>query len=349
VVIAIIGVLIAILLPAVQAAREAARRMQCSNNLKQIGLGLHNFHDANQRFPSVFNTLATGWDAASAHYCLLPYCEQSALYDACTNASTLEGDYTTDDRPEFRRLKYLECPSEVANKNVCEWYAGGTTNYAFSAGDWPSLPYCDTLPNPRAAFIGSQASPDGTRTQHTRGFDAITDGTSNTLIAAERTLGYTGSNPQLVKVGIALLSSPSLSSVVWYGESPVETSTPYDCMALGSGGLYDTSVSFAFITEIKGRLWSHGFAVCSMMNTVLPPNAPSCTVKDEWNDTNIISASSYHTGGINCVAGDGSVRFINETINSLSVPDPRFVKSGQSQFGVWGAFGSVNGEESKSP
>src|SRR5215210_4645960 len=92
VVIAIIGVLIALLLPAVQAAREAARRIQCTNNLKQLGLGLHNYHSANETFPPGGSRNpydppnktdgSPSWSSWSAHALLLPYLEQKPLYDA---------------------------------------------------------------------------------------------------------------------------------------------------------------------------------------------------------------------------------------------------------------------------
>src|SRR5947209_2445068 len=88
VVIAIIAVLIALLLPAVQAAREAARRAQCVNNLKQIGLAIHNYHSANGCFPvggantTNFNKATSAWGSWSAHALMLPYMEQTQIYNA---------------------------------------------------------------------------------------------------------------------------------------------------------------------------------------------------------------------------------------------------------------------------
>src|SRR3954453_2842142 len=87
VVIAIIGVLVALLLPAVQAAREAARRSQCSNNLKQIGLGLHNYHSTHDKFPiggscNQGGLNCTSWDGMSAAAQMLPFLEQQPLYSS---------------------------------------------------------------------------------------------------------------------------------------------------------------------------------------------------------------------------------------------------------------------------
>jgi type II secretory pathway pseudopilin PulG len=367
VVIAIIGVLIAVLLPAVQAARESARRMSCSNNLKQVGLALLVFHDANNEFPSEYN-FCESWDAASAHYCILPFCEQSALYEACNAKcqpgipnNNMDGSDAPGD-PAATRLSYLECPSDMANKAERGWGWGGPSSYAFSAADWLSLGHGDSRPNPRALFCSATTVPHdlpvdesdaSLRIRHRKSLDAISDGTSNTLIVAEHTLGGNlNVNAQLVKVGVTVL--PSLPVSGWYSAAPVTDAVPYDCMQMASGLTYATPIDMDvnYGSWFKGRNWARGIAMYNAFSTVLPPNSPSCAQSEGFEPSIMISASSYHAGNvINCVACDGSVRSISENINSKStgISDPRFVDSGPSQFGVWGAYGSINGDESSSP
>ena len=154
VIIAIIGVLIALLLPAVQAAREAARRMTCTNKLKQIALALQTYHDTAHAFPAGYNQFGrsthvggTGY-GASAHYSILPYIEQSALYEICTiwgeanqaldtspASATING--VVYPNPHSGRFQYLECPSEVGEK------PGGSSNYVFSGADWQDAGHTD--------------------------------------------------------------------------------------------------------------------------------------------------------------------------------------------------------------
>jgi len=140
VVIAIICVLVALLLPAVQAAREAARRMQCTNNLKQHGLAVHNFHDTNQRFPAAFEELTasptiTGnspWGCSWTARCL-PYIEQQAVFqvyrfdrdwqDATTNAVPNTGPICT-------KIKAFMCPSAPAQNTRPQNNGRGNTDYA---------------------------------------------------------------------------------------------------------------------------------------------------------------------------------------------------------------------------
>ncbi|MDR1958913.1 MAG: DUF1559 domain-containing protein, partial [Planctomycetaceae bacterium] len=109
VVIAIIGILIALLLPAVQAAREAARRMQCSNNLKQLGLGIHNFHDSNKKLPAGMATIhqspSNGQGRFGTLIQLCPYLEQQAMYDAFRNKTNCD-DIAAN------------CPTEAVNVTI---------------------------------------------------------------------------------------------------------------------------------------------------------------------------------------------------------------------------------------
>ncbi|MCR9116876.1 MAG: DUF1559 domain-containing protein [bacterium] len=177
VVIAIIGVLIALLLPAVQAAREAARRTQCNNNLKQLGLGVQNYHDINRHMPyggsdgptntCCSATVRTGWSWA---YQLLPFIEQQNIHDLASDAdvyaSAVNGYY---------------CPSrripQVYSGRARSDYAvnGGSTMTGYGA-DGPLPRQWKTLPQ-----ASSAVKPDNKITMA-----SITDGTSNTLLFADK-------------------------------------------------------------------------------------------------------------------------------------------------------------------
>ena len=100
----------------------------------------------------------------------------------------------------------------------------------------------------------------------------------------------------------------------------------------------------------SGVAWWTGFAGKTLFTTITPPNAPSCVPNSQQTgsiELGAIAPTSYHTGGVNCAYGDGSVQFISDTIDA-GPSTARCVVSGPSQFGVWGALGSRNGGESKS-
>ncbi|MFO0902248.1 MAG: DUF1559 domain-containing protein [Pirellulales bacterium] len=200
VVIAIIGILVSLLLPAVQAAREAARRMQCSNNLKQLALAAHNYADSNGSFPSgwIFSGTANsevwGWSAL-----LLPYIEQQPLHDQLRvtqgnlAANLLSANWQPVVAGLETPLKGFICPSDsgydgrgfVHNDRrynggagfVAHNYKPGVSNYMGVAGH--NVDRINILPN-TGIFFGNS----------TIGFSDILDGTSNTFLVGERDTRY---------------------------------------------------------------------------------------------------------------------------------------------------------------
>src|SRR5271163_1078080 len=134
VVIAIIAVLIALLLPAVQAAREAARRAQCTNNLKQMGLGMHNYHQANNSLSP--GHYGTGWEDWNSQTMLLPYIEQGTVFNsinfANTGCSACPG-ISYNNTVNLVKFNFLLCPSDL--DRLSNPY--GHINYAGNAGNAP--------------------------------------------------------------------------------------------------------------------------------------------------------------------------------------------------------------------
>jgi prepilin-type N-terminal cleavage/methylation domain-containing protein/prepilin-type processing-associated H-X9-DG protein len=269
VVIAIIGILIALLLPAVQAAREAARRSQCSNNLKQVGLALHNYHDTQQCFPPGDITVNRMGTLAF----ILPQMEQTALYDQLSAAGAFIGRNTgtpplwqeipaivSTGTPPLAKsvVKGYICPSDPTsdlNERMKSNDRGafGKSNYVgvFTAVtyDAAGVKTADRL----ATFYNNSKT----------SFRNIIDGTSNTLIIAERSA-----------------KSPHNGSM-WMGwhDLPGPITNSYE-----------------FSTRVRIiRL--------------------SSDVEYAINGTNAFASSSSHPGGAQFLLGDGSVRFLSETIN----------------------------------
>lgn len=185
VVIAIIGILIALLLPAVQAAREAARRSQCSNNLKQIGLGLHNYHDTNKTFPSG-HIINHGWMVTTF---LLPFVEQSSLYDQLNTRDFM--DLSDPAKLALTRtvLSGYLCPSSDEqdptqspdhNINI------GGTNYKIAVSNYLGIMGSQDLRCNTVTWNGRPVDGMFFHNSHIKMRD-VTDGTSNTFAFSERT------------------------------------------------------------------------------------------------------------------------------------------------------------------
>jgi prepilin-type N-terminal cleavage/methylation domain-containing protein/prepilin-type processing-associated H-X9-DG protein len=371
VVIAIIGVLIALLLPAVQAAREAARRMQCSNQLKQLGIAVHNFHDANKRLPCLIkdpkwmsykrlgtSTTLDGTDVYNYICSCLPFLEQQTIFDtlnsqcqACASVTydrarcpepgktTVLTDSGTIDSPFCAKISSLLCPSDP-NRNAPEGQSLGRNSYHGNRGD---------LMGPRTWSETRGPLSDGS--QVIQDFAQITDGTSNTLWASESCISENNSD---VKILSGVINNTPLDQ-----RSANGSHTPSECAGMrGVGGDFKTLSGSQTFYGNKGWRWGDSRYIYSTFQTILPPNSPTCLNGNSDSDDYYVGASSYHNGGINTVLCDGSVRFISETINAGD-PTKRsgegqngFNSSnpqkwgGPSTYGIWGAIGSSNGKES---
>ncbi|MBW3598218.1 MAG: DUF1559 domain-containing protein [Planctomycetes bacterium] len=319
VVIAIIGILVALLLPAVQAAREAARRSSCSNNLKQLGLAMHNYHDTYKKLPAGGRrgprsrvNRASEW---SGMVQMLPYLEQGALHDLWATPNS-NGYYPAswDNVPENTlQIETFLCPSDTVPARTNAAAGIGHKNYYFCygttiSGNWNS--------ESNGPFSGSQDRPRVVDIYFD--FAAIRDGTSNTIAMGER--AHRPSNRRIT--GNVAFNS---------------TIDPATCLSFVAGREYASGVSLT--SWSAGELWAFGHPHWNCFVTVLPPNSPSCTNHGGDNLSNasgIFSANSHHPGGVQVVMVDGSTQFISETINA---------QGGISGFGVWGGMGTRDGGE----
>jgi prepilin-type N-terminal cleavage/methylation domain-containing protein/prepilin-type processing-associated H-X9-DG protein len=320
VVIAIIAVLVGLLLPAVQKVREAANRMSCQNNLKQMALASHSYHDVMKSFPygkSPLYALQDGTDGMarwSAHALLLPYIEQGNVYNQLDFTQPPDiGDMTLPSgfgcnaftNPNnvnmacLTVIKTFHCPSDPApitqtgNNGLVYpgnnyWGNMGTMNFMCDEGDGGAL----------QSTVAPTAQADGIFyfQSHVRIAD-ITDGTSNTAMFSEH-LKWNGDT---IRAQMYLMpNTTTLDTTHTACQSQDPTQTPSIC-----GG--------------TGMCWALGETCCSLYNHVSLPNGITCGgVPFPGGMVNMamdIPASSKHTGGINVALCDGSVRFVSSTVS----------------------------------
>src|SRR5262245_41098375 len=281
VVIAIIAVLTGLLMPAVQAAREAARRAQCVNNLKQIGIALHHYHDTCGALPGAY--LVYNVTSFSALSMVLPHMDQLSHYNAL-NFSRPQDD-PTNDTVRLTTLSSFVCPSDLPNPLTAR---GGQTNYMADMGSW-IVWQAATGPN-----VGL-ASPNGTffGNSSTR-FADITDGLSNTGFFSERVL-TDGSNAIISPIADVFFSPGAPTTIA---------AAVQQCQAIN---INDLSNQFPLF---MGAPWVNGQHI---FLHVTPPNSRSCGFFTQLRA--IMPPSSRHPGGVNLLLGDGAVRFIKDSIN----------------------------------
>jgi len=315
VVIAIIGILVALLLPAVQSAREAARRMQCGNNLKQLGLALHNYHDTYRTFPPAL--LGSGrYDDTNYHLSrggvknttgwalMLPFFEQNVIADSydygrCSSMSspygaTVAGTDMENDTLYNTALSVLECPSHPESGFVSDYDAGGTSFYAR-----------------RKAIRTSYLFSTGSTTDYSAAYDtyngyiyqgvfgndgaarfaALTDGTSNTIALGE-----------------------------------------------GAGGRFKTSSHYGPWGMTGTHTCCHGYVPSYSSSTLSTAYAdiysPNWNINEDYNaDPDKRSYAwvfnSLHPGGAEFAFADGSVHFLAETIDYLTLQRLAYIHDGQ--------------------
>ena len=322
VVIAIIGVLVGLLLPAVQQAREAARRTACTNKLKQLALAANNFENTYREFPSAgYNNVLKGMHANSIHYSflvvLLPFMEEQTLFDNMVTSiqagqaawsGGLNGVNNTS-------IAALLCPSELhKDRSSGGGHSYGRTSYHGNRGD---LLLSEDSSN--------QRGPIGGGGKHFK-VSEITDGMSKTVLFAECAIGV--ANEARMPAGVAM------------GITHGWNTAPATCFAAFDGATYTNPLNTVNSVGVNWCRKEEGF---TLMYTHAPPNSPRCTINHEW--TLYPPASSYHPGGAIAAFCDGSTAFVNDNIDAGDPSVAATSLTGPSIRGVWGALGTVNGGE----
>jgi prepilin-type N-terminal cleavage/methylation domain-containing protein/prepilin-type processing-associated H-X9-DG protein len=341
VVIAIIAVLIALLLPAVQAAREAARRAQCVNNLKQIGLAIHNYHQTNDCFPpGGFPAYMPGQNngnnsCPSQHARLLPFIEQQALYNALNWNLTVINDPPfgagygpyANSTVTITRIATFLCPSDsppgwnlTSGSAPLPKYQAPGNNYFASVGS--SLEFASRQtggpPNGPFSYVGEIGRIVGLRN--------ITDGSSNTIAFGEWRIGDGNNNQIQIPTDIVFIGTLPNGTARNNGTlnmpNPILVNNFPAWLQSCSAALQASRTTH---TSMLGEAWMFDIVAFSMGNVLLPPNPqyPNCdsstAAKNTTQNPGMFGLSSRHPGGCDVLMCDGSVRFLKDSTNQITL------------------------------
>jgi prepilin-type N-terminal cleavage/methylation domain-containing protein/prepilin-type processing-associated H-X9-DG protein len=323
VVIAIIAVLIAVLLPAVQAAREAARRSQCVNNLKQIGLALHNYHSTHDVFPMGQSDYFTApnalhWDGWGVHSLLLGAMEQTALYNSINfmvghKANAVH--FAMNSTAALVQIKSFLCPSDPyagTGGNIFNGSNNAETNdcsYNASIGTTTMQPSGNTT-----GAWATQGSSGLFWYYRCYGLNSVTDGSSNTIAFSEGLVGNQAA-PAGYR-GTAIMSA---------GNTGDQFLNAFQNPAAILAGLNTCTQKFqtpgSTLNGLRGIYWEEGNNGVGWFNTIVTPNSQqhrwsACRTNGGGRPdyATYANASSNHSGGVNTLFADGSVHFTKDSV-----------------------------------
>ena len=385
VVIAIIGVLVGLLLPAVQSAREAARRMSCSNNFKQIGLAIHNYHSTYKNLPlqgtgptNEFNNgccadarvgsttpppVAFTRHALSWLVGIMPFIEQQAVWDKISRQHVDENGlwwppfgpapYTVRYAPWNTDIPTYRCPSDPGRGIP----ALGRTNYVGCLGDsaW-------RIQWGASFFQGSQGRwryNDHTgRMRQVRGsvrgivvphyetkFRDVLDGLSNTIFGGE--IATDLGDRALATTGSRFNGRDNILQNPKYcaDNNQINPERPQFWAEMG--------VNYTGAATMRGFRWADMRPLYTGFNTILPPNAELCLTNNHGGH-GIVPPSSRHIGGCHVLMCDGAVLFMTDSVEAgdSRAPVPYFRNNAnqhavgrESPYGLWGALGTRGSKE----
>jgi prepilin-type N-terminal cleavage/methylation domain-containing protein len=347
VVIAIIGTLVAMLLPAVQSARESFRQNACKSNLKQLGIAALNYESARRRlpghhYPYEFRVLInsgstiTYGDGVGCFLWLLPFAEEQQLFDRCVSSLKSNGNGRGGDFA--RTVGVFRCPSDrfqgISPLGIAP------INYRANRGDISTASYskCRGVFSPGSTWSGS---PIVTRNTATALKD-IRDGLSTTVMFSEAIVADSSS--------LAVLPA----GVAKYGSSISDSTAPASCWALVVGGTYAAIPSD--VRYPPGGCWWCSNDSDTVFYANASPNTPRCVQDYNWGPT-VMPASSYHSGGVFASMCDASVRFVSDSIDVGDPTQQQYNNQGAPNYanawtyskgsirGVWGAVSTIGSFE----